>query len=167
MLDNLKKIRDLFGVGHFLDRDTEPTQEAKQQRLNKSAKIQTGLEAVVVNQMQNIAKDEIAESRQLKDQTVFGGEKKLPQRGETDDMLIADDIRVTNVKSGGAMPALVGVAAGAAAIYFGMPFLAGPAKATVEKVVEERIIEKPVERVIEKPGQDFDYEVESRVIPPN
>lgn len=159
MLNLLKKIRDLFGVGRWLDKDTEPIQEARQQRLNKSAKIQTALEGAFVSQMNTIAKDEIAEVRQYKDQTVFGGSTQLPKRDEIDDMLIADDIKITNVKTGsGIVPTLLGLAAGAAAVYFGMPYLADPAKDAVETRVET---------VIEKEREVRDYEVESRVLPPN
>lgn len=159
----LNSLLGLFGgVSRWINQpDTEPTQEAKQQRLNKSAKVQTALEGLYVEQMGQIAKDEVAEVRQYKDQTVFGGKKKAPQRTD-DEMLIADDIRITNVKSGsGILPTIAGLALGAAAVYFGMSHFA-PSEPEP----------KPAETVtIETPGKtvtnEYDYSVDSRVIPPD
>lgn len=174
----LSSLTGLFGVARWLAEAhrTDPTQEAKQQRQNKSAKIQTAVEETFANQLDRIAADEMADLRAYKRHKMFGGEIKPPEYGASDDEMrvIADDIRVTNIKPGsGVLPTLAGVAAGAAALYFGLPYIQ-PAKPEPPPVTQAPPVElgKPIQPPAPEPPvviehtTEFDYRVDSKVIPP-
>lgn len=137
--------------------DTAPVDEAKQQRLSKSNKLQTAYEATMTQHMNKIANDEIAAVRQYKDQTVFGGKVKQPNWGKTDDeMIIADDIRITNVRPS-VLPALMGAVAGAGLLWLAIPHLLPD---------EEPDVPEPSSPVVERMKDVFDYEVDTWVTPP-
>jgi len=89
----------------------DPTLEAKSQRLNKSAKIQTGLEAVLMDSISELARQDHEQVRIHRNRAVFGDQRQetIPKRGTdgSDEMIIADDIKVNNIKPSNTLPAML------------------------------------------------------------
>lgn len=141
--------------------DTEPIEEAKQQRLGKSAKIQTAYEAVMVNDLKNIAKRDREVVAQYQNQKLFGGKKSPPntQKGlaGNDDMIIADDIRITTIKPSGLASEILKAAVLAALAYYGLGPILFP-KTPEKKEPEQKVKTEHIES---------DYTIRSKLIPPS
>ena len=137
-----------------------PITEASEQRHNKSAKIQTGLEATMMNSLYQLDKDERATAAAYRNWKVFG-QKTIPKTGGNDDeMLIADNIY--NIKPPSLLGTLLGLSAftgvGGAAAYFLLPLIG-------ELMSGAPVPDSPPPQVIQQ-SDVYDYDVESRVIPP-
>lgn len=130
---------------------TEPVQEARQQRLNKTNKIQTGLEAVLLNSISDIDRQDREAARIYRNKTLFGGGNETIPSTEDDGLIIADDIRITNVKPSPLLPLLLTAGLAGAGVWLASEYLS---KESSEKSVETRT-------------EQYDYRVQTRVILPD
>lgn len=96
-----------FRNGAPLRKRTEPIDEAKQQRLGKTAKVATAHEAVLTNSVAQLDKDERAAVNTYRNDVMKARGFTPPHdavasaTGE-DGMMVADDVTVTNITKNGA-----------------------------------------------------------------
>lgn len=103
----------------------DPIDQAAKQRYDKSNKLQTAYEAVIVNSLEKLDKRERDVVEQYQNKVLFNSSDSpsATQKGsgkgkDEGEMLIADDIRINNIKHGGMAPVLVAAAMGALAWHF-------------------------------------------------
>jgi hypothetical protein len=117
----------------------ESIAEAAQQRLGYDAKIQSGLEGVYLQQLHQIAQDEIDDVRKLKAKHLGGGPVKIggtpgPSGGNHSDLILADRMEFNYPNPspparsgfGPVLGVLAGMAAGLAGAIYGPRLLNQP-----------------------------------------
>ncbi len=74
----------------------ESTEEAAQQQLAKASKIQTALEAVLVDSLRRIDQADRSAVNRYREKTVFGGTDKqaAPEAQTEGDFIVCDDMRI-------------------------------------------------------------------------
>jgi len=154
------KVLGLMGYDTTPDSET-PIQEARKQRLGKSAKVQTAYEGIFAGDIQALMAHDRRRVQRLEDKTVFGQNKEGPtttakQQEEDDQVLIADDISHTSTtinRGNGLLPTLGAMAVGAGLLWAANEYLNK---------------DKPAEPQDPPPGQvtEIDYEIDSRIIAP-
>ena len=158
-----EKALEIMGLDSVPEDSETPKEEALKQRLDKSNKLQTGLEAAYVQDMNSLLSHDRRRVRRYEDRTVFGADRKGPttndqQALEDEKMQIADDIRTTNTtinRGGGLLNTVGAIAMGAGGLYAANEYFnqdePPPPAVQVEEVPTER---------------EFEFRVDSRVIPP-
>jgi len=154
-------------LGRFVPGPQDPVREASEQRHNKSAKIQTALEATMVNSLHQIDKDERAVANAYRNWKVFG-DKQVPKvgGGSDEEMLIADNIY--NIKPPSLLGPLLGIA-GIIAASGGAGWLLLPQLANLLQDPEPAAVapeDAPSPDVIRE-SDVYDYTVDSHVIEPD
>jgi len=153
---NMRNLLPKF-VRRQLRKDSEtPVGEAAKQRLDKSSKLHTGYEAAFTDDMYKLLDHERKTNQRYQDEKVFGVKKEGPTSDieDSDGMIIADDITRTEIKNGGGLLQTVGAMAVGGGILWGVLQAMQPAPAAPE----------PAAPQIEL--REFDYKVETKVIPP-
>lgn len=78
---------------------TPPAEEAAQQRINKSAKVQTALEAMLVDDLRRIGATERDAVNRYRESKLFGGGNgQAPPAGDSD-LIVCDNMRIEAPKS--------------------------------------------------------------------
>jgi len=171
----LKRLGGLF-LGRLQPRRTEPVQEARQQRLSKSAKVQTGLEAALTNSIYQLDRRERAVANQYMDQKVFGAPVQAPDSSGEEPMIIADDIKIIRNQSGSILGPLVGLLLGGGTLFGAYLLLSNILPKVTDKLLGD---DEPPPPAVVQPDtkipdssdpththERYNYKLRSRVIPP-
>ncbi len=79
-----------------------PVQEAADQRLNKTSKVQTGMEAVFLQDLQHLAFEDRDTVRRYRDKTLFGETSSNGGGPRNNDLIVADDVEFHVTRGAGA-----------------------------------------------------------------
>lgn len=151
--------------------DDTPKYSAADQVLNKGSKIQSAMEMTLVNGIRRLDQDQ-RETLQEYQRGKLGMKplkrgswlSRLFGGGADDEMLIADNINVDNSRKSGLLGPLLGAGLVIGSGIIGAPYLL-PLMGMASQAAQEPSGQQPVPV---PPAEDrvFDYDVESRVIPP-